>query len=180
MQIKTARLVLRDFIPDDWRAVLAYQRDPEYLRFYDDAWATRSDDQVRAFVDMLIGYRHDEPRRKFQLAATLDGDLIGNCGIRRKDNNDWEADIGYELAPAYWGRGYATEAARAMVRLGFDVLKLHRVSAWCIADNVASARVLEKAGLRLEGRLRQNEFFRGRWWDMLLFAALKEEWSADA
>jgi RimJ/RimL family protein N-acetyltransferase len=180
MHIKTARLVLRDFVPEDWRAVLAYQRDPRYLRFYDDAWANRTDDQVRAFVEMLIGYQQQAPRRKFQLAITLDGQLIGNCGIRRKDTNDWEADIGYELAPAHWGRGYATEAARAMVRIGFDDLHLHRVSAWCIADNVASARVLEKAGLRLEGRLRQNEFFQDRWWDTLLYAVLSDEWSGEA
>jgi RimJ/RimL family protein N-acetyltransferase len=180
MHIKTARLVLREFVPEDWRAVLAYQRDPRYLRFYDDAWANRADDQVRAFVEMLIGYQQQAPRRKFQLAITLDGQLIGNCGIRRKDTNDWEADIGYELAPAHWGRGYATEAARAMVRIGFDDLHLHRVSAWCIADNVASARVLEKAGLRLEGRLRQNEFFQDRWWDTLLYAVLSDEWSGEA
>jgi RimJ/RimL family protein N-acetyltransferase len=129
---------------------------------------------------MLIGYQQQAPRRKFQLAITLDGQLVGNCGIRRKDANDWEADIGYELAPAHWGRGYATEAARAMVRIGFDDLHLHRVSAWCIADNVASARVLEKAGLRLEGRLRQNEFFQDRWWDTLLYAVLSDDWSGEA
>ena len=89
------------------------------------------------------------------------GRLIGNCGIRRKPDNDWEADIGFELAPEYWGRGYATEAARAIVDFGFRELELHRISSWCIADNAASARVLERVGLRPEGRLRRNEYFRG-------------------
>jgi RimJ/RimL family protein N-acetyltransferase len=179
MEISTQRLLLRDFRPDDWRTVLAYQRDPRYLRFYNDAWANRSDDEVRAFVEMLIGYQAEEPRRRFQLAITLpaEGRLIGNCGIRRKPENDWEADIGYELNPEYWRLGYATEAARAMVDFGFTELGLHRVSAWCIADNVASANVLRKAGLREEGRLRENEYFRDRWWDTLLFGMLREEWT---
>ena len=117
---------------------------------------------------------------EFQLSITLPDDnrVIGSCGIRRKPDNDWEGDIGYELAPKYWGRGYATEAALAIVDFGFRELGLHRVSSWCIADNAASARVLEKVGLRLEGRLRENEYFKERWWDTLLYGLLESEWRA--
>jgi RimJ/RimL family protein N-acetyltransferase len=176
LQIQTPRLLLRDFVSEDWPAVLAYQSDPRYLRYY--PWETRTEDEVRAFVQMFLGHQQEQPRRRFQLAITLpeDGRLIGNCGMRRKLGNEWEGDIGYELAPEYWGRGYATEAARTMVDFGFRELDLHRISSWCIADNVASARVLEKTGLRLEGRLRENEHFKGRWWDTLLFGVLREEW----
>ena len=100
------------------------------------------------------------------------------CSQTRKPGNDWEADIGYELAPEYWVRGYATEAALAMVTFGFRELELHRISSWCIADNTASARVLERVGLRPEGRLRENEYFKGRWWDTLLFGLLESDWRA--
>jgi RimJ/RimL family protein N-acetyltransferase len=119
---------------------------------------------------MFVQQQSERPRRKFQFAITFpnDGRVIGNCGIRRKPENDWDADIGYELSPEYWNRGYATEAALAVVNFGFQTLRLHRISAWCIAANTASARVLEKVGLRLEGRLRENEYFKGRWWDTLL------------
>ena len=55
---------------------------------------------------------------------------------------------------------------------------MHRISSWCIADNTASARVLERLGLRQEGRLRENEHFKGRWWDTLLFGLLESEWRA--
>lgn len=175
MHLRTERLILRDFVADDWQAVLAYQKDPRYLQFY--PWRDRSEEDVRAFVQMFLDQQTEEPRRKFQLAITLpeDGRLIGNCGIRRKDENDWEGDIGYELAPEFWRLGYATEVATLMVGYGFDELKLHRVSSWCIADNVASARVLEKVGLRLEGRSRENEYFKGRWWDTLLYGLLEGE-----
>jgi len=180
LRIATEPLVLRDFVDEDWRAVFAYQRDPRYLRYY--PWTDRTEAEVRDFVQMQIRDQEPRPRRKFQLAITLpdSGELIGNCGVRRKDGNDFEGDIGYELNPEHWRRGYATEAARAMVDYGFRELGLHRVSAWCIADNAASARVLEKAGLRLEGRLRENEHFKDRYWDTLLFGLLEEEWRAPA
>jgi len=178
MRIITDRLVLRDFTADDWADVLAYQRDPRYLRFY--PWSDRTEAEVREFVRMFVDQQREEPRRRFQLAVTLpdSGLLVGNCGLRRKRENDWEADIGFELAPEHWGRGYATEAARAMVDFGFRGLGLHRVSSWCIAENTASARVLERTGLRLEGRLRENAFFKDRWWDTLLYGLLESEWRA--
>jgi [ribosomal protein S5]-alanine N-acetyltransferase len=156
--------------------VLAYQRDPRYLRFY--PWANRTEVQVRNEVEMFVEQQAEQPRRKFEFAITLPNGsrVIGNCGVRRKPENDWEAEIGYELAPEYWSQGYATEAALAVVNFGFQMLKLHRISAWCIASNTASARVLEKVGLRLEGRLRENEYFKGRWWDTLLYGLLEGEW----
>jgi ribosomal-protein-alanine N-acetyltransferase len=180
MEITTERLLLRDFTPDDWPAVLSWQRDPRYLRYY--AWTDRTEDEVRAFVQRFLDEQAESPRRRFQLAIRLrDGDtVIGDCGIRRKPDGEHEADVGFEIAPEHWGRGYATEAARAMVAFGFEELKLHRISSWCIAENAASARVLAKLGMRLEGRLRENERFKGRWWDTLLFGLLVGEWRAAA
>ena len=179
MEIATERLVLREFGQEDWRAVLDYQRDPLYLRFY--PWKDRSEAEVRDFVEMFCGWQTEQPRRRFQLAIVLreDGRLIGNCGIRRKIDNDWEADLGYELAPQYWGCGYATEAGRAMVDFGFRELGLRRISSWCIADNIASVRVLERLGFGNEGRLTRNEYFKGQWWDTLLFGLLADDWQPD-
>ena len=85
---------------------------------------------------------------------------------------------GYELSPLTWGQGYATEAARAIVRFGFRELRLHRIWAWCNAANAGSARVLAKLRMRQEGRLRDKEYFKGRWWDTLIFAILEDEWRA--
>ena len=176
MQIFTERLILRDFVAADWPAVLAYQRDPRYLQYY--AWTDRTPEDAQRFVQLFVDQQHEQPRRKFQLAIVLQDTqrLIGNCGIRKAAAAAHEADIGYELAPDEWGHGYATEAARAIVHFGFTELKLHRITAWCVADNAASARVLEKLGLMLEGRLREKEYFKDRWWDTLLYAILKDEW----
>lgn len=178
MQLTTERLILREFKEDDWPDVLAYQRDPLYLRYYE--WTERSAKEVQAFVQMFLDYQQARPRTKFQLAITLKGNnrLIGNCGIRMEAVEATEADIGYELAPQHWGKGYATEAARAIVAFGFKELRLHRIWAECNADNRSSARVLEKVGMQLEGRLREKEYYKGRWWDILQYAILDYEWQA--
>jgi RimJ/RimL family protein N-acetyltransferase len=176
MELHTDRLLLREFNTADWQAVLAYQRDPRYLRYYD--WTDRTPGDAQRFVQMFIEQQAEQPRRKFQLAVVLKetGDLIGNGGLRKAAISALEANLGYELSPDHWGRGYATEAVRAIVQFGFTELKVHRVWAWCIADNLASARVLEKLGLKLEGRLRDKEYFKGRWWDTLLYGILENEW----
>ena len=180
MRIETERLVLRDFVVDDWLTVLAYQRDPRYNRYYPDRWVDRTDDEVRAFVQRLIDAQHEQPRRTFQVAITLPetGEVIGNCGIRRNPDTETEADIGYELNPEHWGRGYATEVARTLIAFGFRDLGLHRISAQCNADNAASVNVLRKVGMRLEGRIREHEYFQGRWWDSLDWGLLETEWAA--
>lgn len=176
MQITTERLRLREFAQDDWRAVLDYQRDPRYLRYY--PWSDRTEDDARAFVQMFLDWQREQPRRRFQLAIIRrdDGRLIGNCGIRCAPDNGAEADIGYELNPDCWGQGYATEAAAGVVQFGFGVLGLQRITSWCIADNEASARVLERLGFRFEQRLRQQEYYKGRWWDTLTFSLPADEW----
>ena len=179
MELHTDRLLLREFVPADWRTVLAYQRDPLYLRYHE--WHDRTPEDARRFVQMFVEQQQELPRRKFQLALELKASrrLIGNCGIRLQAVGTPEADIGYELSSDHWGQGYATEAARAIVRFGFEELKVHRIWAWCIADNAASARVLEKLGMQLEGRLREREYFKGRWWDTLVYALLVNDWQRD-
>ena len=155
--------------------MLAYQRDPHYLRYY--PWTERTAAEVCRLVQVFLDWQQEQPRRRFQLAIVLaaEGRLIGSCGLRRSPQEDRTADLGYELNPDYWGRGYATTAARALVNFGFRELGLQRLSARCLADNAASARVLARLGFRAEGRLRRNEYFKGRYWDTLLFGLTAAE-----
>lgn len=176
MILSTERLILRDFVDDDWPAVLAYQQDTRYLRFYEADH--RTPEKVQAFVRRFIAQQSETPRQKYQPAIVLrdTGQLIGNVGIRIRSAGAHQADIGYEIDPQQWGRGYASEAARAIVGFGFEELGLHRITAHCLAENTASARVLEKLGMQLEGRMRDNEHFKGQYWDTLHFAILENEW----
>lgn len=176
MRLETPRLLLREYTEDDCDAVLAYQSDSRYLHYY--PWDERTLEDVRRFVRTFIGWQSESPRRRFQLAMLLreSGTLIGSCGVRRKPDDDGEADIGFELSPEHWGLGYATEAATAMAAFAFRDLGLRRLSSWCIAENAASARVLEKLGMSREGRLAVAEHFKGRDWDTLLYGMSRERW----
>jgi [ribosomal protein S5]-alanine N-acetyltransferase len=175
--LRTERLILREFTAADWPAAHAYQRDPRYLRFYDRDEVTEK--QAQAMIYAFILWQAQQPRSKVQLAITLEetGELIGNVGLRRDAPGDPLADTGFELSPEHWSRGYATEAARALVDWGFrEWSGLERVHAHCIAENAGSAAVLRKVGMRQEAALRDHHWFKGRFWDVLLFGMLREEW----
>jgi RimJ/RimL family protein N-acetyltransferase len=176
MILTTRSLILRDFTAEDWRPVLGYQSDPHYLRYYE--WAGRTEAEVQAFVQRFLDWQAEEPRLKFQLAVTLAGDgrLIGTCGVRLERAAAQVGELGYELAPTFWGLGYATEAAREMVRFGFEELGLHRIWGDTVAANDASRRVMEKLGMCCEGQLRENKRFKGRWWDTVIYGILAREW----
>jgi RimJ/RimL family protein N-acetyltransferase len=115
MELETERLILREYVSEDWEAVLAYHSDPLYQRFY--PMSDRSVDEAKDFIQMFLDHQKQQPRIKFQLVVTLKPgrQLISNCGIRLDSPDAHQADLGYELAPDYWGQGYATEAARAML-----------------------------------------------------------------
>ena len=176
MLLTTERLLLREFLANDWRAVFAYQADPRYLRYA--PWTYRLRENVERLVQDFIGWQHEQPRYKFQLAIVLQTThlLIGTCGIRMATALAEKAELGYELHPAYWGQGYATEAARSLLAFAFQTLSLHRVWAQCIAENTASMRVLERLGMRQERRLPQHAWMQHRWWDMLVYTIDRVEW----
>src|SRR5579859_367219 len=178
MILTTERLLLREFEESDWRAVYAYQKHPLYLRY--TPWSNRTEMEVRVFVQTFLSWRAALPRSKFQFAVILrsSGELIGNCGIRTTAGKSWEADIGYEYDHRYWGQGYATESARALLAFGFGELNLHRIWAHCIAENTGSSHVMEKIGMRYEGRFYEAEWMKERWWDTLVYAILDREWMA--
>src|SRR5687768_5091084 len=106
MMLHTERLLLREFSVADWRAVLAYQRDPRYLRF--NAWTECTEADVRLFVQRFLTWQQEAPRSKIQLAVTLraSGMLIGNVGLRQSTPKAQVAELGYEISPTYWGCGY--------------------------------------------------------------------------
>jgi RimJ/RimL family protein N-acetyltransferase len=176
MILTTERLRLREVEDDDWQVVFAYQSDPRYQRFESLKYDLQKD--VQRLMREFMHWQHEQPRRKFQLAITLRADqaLIGTCGIRKAVVNTQEAELGYELHPDYWRQGYATEAARAMLTFAFDTLHLQRVWAQCIAENEASARVLERIGMGQERRLSKHTWMRDKWWDMLRYGISQSAW----
>ena len=145
MELITERLILREFVESDWEAMLAYENKPLYLRYYE--WTTRTKEGVQEFIGWFTAQQQDNPRYKYHLVVTLKdtGRMIGMCGVRKDTFESHKADIGYELDPDYWNKGYATEAARTMLNYGFTHLNAERIWAHCVADNTGSIHVLEKS-----------------------------------
>jgi RimJ/RimL family protein N-acetyltransferase len=177
IKLPTARLILRDFRKNDWEAVHEYGADLEVVRYM--PWGPNTEADTKEFIERSLASQREEPRTKFEFAVTLaeSGRLIGGAGIRVSAPADRGGDMGYCLHPDFWGQGYATEAAAAIVGFGFGKLGLHRVFATCDTGNAASARVLEKVGMRREAHFRRDSIIRGEWRDSYLYAVLEDEWS---
>ena len=175
--IRTKRLLLRPFAPGDVDALYAYHRLPETHRYlYSEA-------RSRAQVEALVAERAGKTAltgagQELHLVAELadTGELAGDCVLFWRSQDHQKGEIGYTFNPACHGRGLATETAVALLRLGFERLGLHRITGHLDARNIASARVLERAGMRLEAHLVENEFVKGEWSDELVYAMLRHEW----
>jgi ribosomal-protein-alanine N-acetyltransferase len=166
--LETERLVLRPFEADDAPAV-----EREVSRVEIARMMAVPHPYPEGGASMWIA--QSEPGRDFAIVLRQTGELVGAISIS-PDEQHRRASLGYWCGVAHWGRGYATEAVRAIIEYGFVQLALDRVHADCYADNPASRRVLEKAGMTLEGCLRQHSFRLGRVADKLQFGILRSEW----
>jgi RimJ/RimL family protein N-acetyltransferase len=168
--IETQRLLIRPFEANDWRAVYSYMADPAVTAYLPEGLLTES--QTREFVDRQLG----EEAEAYAVILKAEDKQIGHMVY-----HPWFApqtyEIGWVFHKAYHGQGYASEAAWALLRYGFEELRLHRVIATCQPENIPSWRVMEKIGLRREG-LFQKCIYRdnGEWWDEYFYALLEEEW----
>lgn len=178
LPLTTERLVIRPLREADREAVHAYSADPEVVRYL--PFGPNSEAETRAFVTMAIeaGAAESPPTYHLAVGRRDDECPIRGCRIGIKSMPDREASIGYILHRGAWGQGYATEAARALLAFGFERLRLHRVFATCEPHNTASARVLEKIGMRREGHLRGHRLIKGASRHSLLYAILEDEWRA--
>ena len=174
--LETRRLVLRELGDDDVTAVQAYAGDLEVVRYLD--WGPNTSEDTVRFLAMARAAREALPRTAYHLAIVLKAAerLIGGCRIEIRSAAHGSGDVGYVLDRQHWGHGYMTEATRALVDFGFGRLALHRIWAACDVDNHASARVLEKLGMRREGHLRQSRRRQGEWRDSYLYAILEPDW----
>lgn len=171
--IRSERLLLRDLRPDDLEAAFAFAGDPEAAKW--STWGAMTRDEARAWVAQAVA-QNAPGRRIFDLGVEHEGRLVGTVFLGGVGPAELRtAEVGYTLHRDAWGRGFATEAVRAVSRFAFRDLGLHRLQATAAPENVASQRVLDKAGFQREGLLRQNVLQRGRWRDSVLFARLETD-----
>jgi RimJ/RimL family protein N-acetyltransferase len=176
LPIRTARLTLREFVKEDFEAILAYSSDPRVTRYL--FFGPRDEDSTAEYLDGLLASQRERPRTRFELAVeeSASGRVIGACDLSFIERN--VVDLGYMLANGDWGNGYATEIALTLVDAAFFDLRAHRVISTVDINNGASIRVLEKIGMRWEAVFRKHRRAKNRWWDCHLFVLPREVWEA--
>jgi RimJ/RimL family protein N-acetyltransferase len=150
IHLETERLILRRFTPDDVDLLVELDADPEVMRYLSGGPATPSELIEREILPSVLR-SYDRPGYGSWAAIEKDsGDFLGWISFRSRDDaTHGEATLGYRLHRMAWGRGYATEGARALIRIGFEQLGIRRVLATTYEENHASRRVMEKLGMTL-------------------------------
>jgi ribosomal-protein-alanine N-acetyltransferase len=172
-----SRLALRELTVDDVDDVHAIYGSPqatEYLSF-----EPRTRDQVGHIIAGAIVSATTQPRTEYALAVCDldDGALIGFGRIAGDPHAQQAATMGFALHPDFWGAGYGTETARALISLSLNELKLHRVWAARAPKNLASEKTLLAAGMTEEGRIRHHVYVRGAWRDSITYSAVADNWN---
>lgn len=178
-ELRTARLVVRRFCPADVPPFAAYRSDPEVARY--QSWDVPfSEEQAERFVAGLSDDDPDTPGSWFQFAVAeaAGGALVGDVAAYVDEEDPRQARVGITLAADAQGRGYGTEALTALLDYLLIDRGKHRVTADCDARNVASARLLERVGMRREGHHLRSSWWKDEWTDEYLYAVLTEEWRA--
>jgi len=177
--VRTPRLLLRPLTAADADALLAYRSLPDVCRYVPFEPMTRQD-LLERIAGMWSRTALTDAGQQLTLGVEVaaTGVLAGDCILMWHSREHSGGEIGYVFDPEQAGHGYATEAARALLALGFCGLGLHRIIARIDDRNEPSARLARRLGMRQEARLVDNELFKGEWSTELDFAMLASEWQA--
>lgn len=184
--LRTERLVLRPLEASDAADVYEYQRLPEVIRFL--PWPERAREQAYEHTaKRAVGRVLAADEDYVVLALVLPGEpsigeagdrVIGDVMVRVVNTQHAQLEVGWVLHPDFQGRGYAREAAGALVDFTFSTLNPHRVTAFLDARNGASAALCERLGMRREATILEEEYNDGEWTDTAIYGILRREWAA--
>lgn len=177
--LRTKRLLFRPYAEGDLDFLYELESRPDVRRYV--TWPEPDREQthrslLKKITETELLTEGDNLTPLLVLPDT--GEPVGDVQMCWTSLDHMRGELGYVIHPDHAGRGYATEAAELMLRLGFSELGLHRIEARVDSRNVASARVLERLGMRREGRLVLATLIRGEWADELVYAILADEWRA--
>lgn len=171
--IETERLIIRRFKPEDWKDLHEYLSDETVVRF--EPYDPFTEDESK-----LEAIRRSEDESFFAVTLKDTGKVIGNLYFGKGDFDTYE--IGYVFHANYWGQGFATESANALMNYAFDTGKVRRIIAECNPENTSSWKLLERLKMRREGHLLKNIYFftdeknQPIWQDTYQYAILANEW----
>lgn len=179
MVITMERLQLRDFTQEEFELFSSVYSDKEIMKFaYMDA--IESQEEMRRFFNKVLGdaaVKDDRTMYELAVIDRIDGTFHGVACIivEKKNDSGGVGEIGYFLRKSSWGRGFATEIARALIDYCFKSLHLHKVHASCNILNHNSENIMKKCGMTREGLFRKVRYKNGAWFDELRYGILREE-----
>lgn len=182
MKISSERLSFRFFTHEDFQLFYSVFSNETVMRY---AWIDKISNEESANT-LFEGFINtgDEVNKDgsyaFAVFSKEGNEFVGfaDIVIHSRNNSGGCGEIGYFLLPEYWGKGFATELAKALIEFGFTRLGLHKISARCNSNNLKSEGIMKKAGMTLEGELRKVRFKYGNWDDEKNYGILLEEWKA--
>jgi len=177
-RLDTRRLFLSRLEPGDARAMFDYRSLPEICRY--QSWRPKDASDVLSFIHDLCRAEPFTPGSWFQYGIHLreGGTLIGDCGVMVKAEDERQAEMGITISPAHQGKGYATEAQRAVLDFLFLKLGKHRVAGSADPRNAASIALMKRLGMRLEAHHVESFWMDGAWADDVVYAVLEREWKS--
>jgi ribosomal-protein-alanine N-acetyltransferase len=172
--LETDRLILRELSPADATAVFALFADPEVVKYYDTSRFERIE-QASSLIESFRRRHEAGTCIRWAMVRKSDSTVVGTCGFPSIVARHHRAEIGFELASAYWRQGFMSEAVQALLRFAFVEVGFNRVEGLVMPGNDASSALLVKFGFREEGLLKQYTYWKDRYFDLRMYACLKSD-----
>lgn len=174
---KTERLSLRDLCEDDVQSVYNLFSDDEVMYFLDLPHPNM--EYTGKYIAGLLKAYQKCPRRCWKMAVISNdtGEFMGivDLDVETEHATDGRADLSYYFMPKFWHRGYATEASKSLIKFGFEILGLNKITAGCLKCNSASEKVMIQCNMKKEAEFKKHTQFNGKWENRVEYAVLKEE-----
>ena len=174
IQLKTPRLVLRELNLNDLMNVHELHSLPETDE-YNTLGIPRNQKDTLNILQQWIAFQKTDTRKNYTLAVEFNYQFAGLVGFHLGALKMQNGEVWYKIHSKHWNKGIATEAVIEMLRFGFEDLELHRIEAGCAVENLRSAKVLEKAGMTIEGYKRKSLPLKTGWSDTMEYAILENE-----
>ncbi len=177
--LETARLLIRPVADADLDDLCAYHRLPEVVAYL--PWTVQTREETREVIEKrktTVYLDKEGDALALGVALKETGRLIGEMFLFWRSEPNQQGELGFVFHPDFHGRGYAREAAERMLAVGFEDLRWHRIFALCDTRNTASARLLERLGMRQEAHFKGSKLFKGEWNEELIYAVRRDEWLA--
>ena len=172
--LETERLILRRVTLDDADDMFLYGSNEEVSKYVTwNSHKTLAD--TNEFINFILNKYENNQVAPWGIEYKENGKFIGTIDFVSWKPNHKMAEIGYVISQEYWGNGLTTEAAKEVIRFGFEKMDLVRIQARCFVENIGSARVMEKTGMSFEGIIRKGIFTKGKHQDYKMYSILEEE-----